>query len=288
MDSSTTQAADSFTDNLPPQPSPFFRLPRELRDWVYAYVFTDKAGLRYEYGTARLLGSSPHFWALRSTCRQARQETVDFAFRHNDIVFDNLGGRRIARPNYRKYFNRWDTEYSEEDPSDPARDAIAKPVVDRVQSFLSRVPSAPQRALLRGFTVVELRPLEHISALLDAFDAHALPDVTLTVTLVPSVLGTYQFDDKFPRALERLFVKRWFRASRHTVRVRLDPGFDGLEDWIRTEFPTASNAPVQLALLRQLRDLQRLTAALNALKKVDGDGDDLTLEYLPTSFLLLS
>ncbi|KAL1650270.1 hypothetical protein SLS58_001081 [Diplodia intermedia] len=270
------------------QPSPFFRLPRELRDWVYAYAFTDAAGLRYEYGTARLLGSRPHFWALRFTCRQARQETVDFAFRHNPIVFDNLGGRRIARPNYRKYFNRWDTEYSEEDPSDPARDAIAKPVVDRVQSFLSRVPSPNQRRLLSNFTVVELRPLEHLSALLDAFDAHGLPDVTLTVVLVPSVVGTYQFDDKFPRALERLFVKRWFRASRHTVHLRLDDAFDGLDEWICTEFPTASNAPVQQALLRQLRDLRRLAGALNSLKKIDGDGEDLTLEYLPTSFLLLN
>lgn len=283
MDPSTASSPNA----PPPQPSPFFRLPRELRDWVYAYVFTDAAGLRYEYGTARLLGSRPHFWALRFTCRQSRRETVDFAFQHNHIVFDNLGGRRIDRPNYRKYLNRWDTEYSEEDPSDPARDAIAKPVVDRVQSFLSRVPSAPQRRLLANFTVVELRPLEHISALFDAFDAHGLPDVTLTVVLVPSVVGTYQFDDKFLRALERLFVKRWFCSSRHTVRLRLE-GFDGLEDWIRTEFPTASNHPVQQALLRQLRDLQRLAAALNSLKKLDKDGDGVTLQHLSTSFLLLN
>lgn len=273
----------------PPQPSPFFWLPRELRDEIYAHVFTDPVGLRYEYGTARLLGSTPHFWAFRLTCRQVRQETVDFAFKHNSIVFDNLASRRIARPNYRKYFNRWDTEYSEEDPNDPARDAITKPLVDRVNSFLSRVQSPAQKALLRGITVVELRPLEHISALFDSFDAHGLPDVTLTIVLVPSVVGTYQFDDKFPRSLKHLFIKHWFRSSRHTVRLQLE-AFDGLEDWIRTEFPTASNAPVQQALLRQVKDLRRLAGALNALrtgKGAEGDGEDVTLEHVPTDFLLL-
>ncbi|KAH7045875.1 hypothetical protein B0J12DRAFT_669003 [Macrophomina phaseolina] len=285
MDPSDTSTAAAVA-----QPSPFFWLPRELRDEVYALVFTDPAGLRYEYGTARLLGSSwPDFWALRRTCRQARAETVDFAFAHNTIIFDNLASRRIARPNYRKYFNRWDTEYSEEHPSDPARDAITKPLCDRVNSFLARVRSPAQRALLRDVTVVELRPLEHISALFDAFDAHGLPDVTLTIVLVPSVVGTYQFDDKFPRALERLFTKRWFRGSRHTVRVRLE-AFEGLEDWIRTEFPTASNAPVQQALLRQVSDLRRLSGALNALKTgigVEGEGEDVMLEHVPTEFLLL-
>lgn len=291
MDPVNTMPSSTSTTISTPHPSPFFWLPRELRDEVYAYVFTDPVGLRYEYGTARLVGSTgPHFFALRLTCRQAWYETADLALKHNAVIFDNLAGRRIARPNYRKYFNRWDTEFSEEDPRGAQGDAIAKPVDERVRSFLARVtPTSAKRALVRDVRVVELRPLQHLSALFDAFDAAGTPDVRLTLVLVPSVVGTYQFDDKFARALERLFIKRWFRASRHTVRVELE-GFEGLEDWIRTEFPTASNAPVQLALLRQVRDLRRLTGALNGLKTgkgVDGDGEDVMLEHVPTDFLLL-
>ncbi|KAK8160710.1 hypothetical protein IWX90DRAFT_438270 [Phyllosticta citrichinensis] len=295
----------------PPSASPFLSLPRELRDIIYTKVFSDPVGLRYEYGTGRLIpasiscstpsgpaspgSSSPQessnhdkegpaaaeqeqdFWAIRRVNRQLRNETAFLPLSSNAVIFDNLQlstRGRIPRPNYRKYFNRWDTEFSEE-PASPRDDMVAKPIAARVRSFLSRTSPA-QRARLRRIAVIELRPLGHVGALYDVLDEFGVglgsgggsSGVELSLVMVPSVIGTFEFERHFVAQMRRCLAAKWFMQSRHRVRFELDEGFDGLEDWIRCEFPTQVSGVLQRFLVAQVRVLRLLAGCLDG-KEVD-------------------
>ncbi|KAK7526752.1 uncharacterized protein IWZ02DRAFT_488239 [Phyllosticta citriasiana] len=318
VDAFTRYAASANAANTvdaemaPPSASSLLSLPRELRDIIYTHVFSDPVGLRYEYGTGRLIPASigcstpsgspsakplsPHesggnhdnetpteegqnFWAIRCVNRQLRNETAFLPLSSNAVVFDNLHlstRGRIPRPNYRKYFNRWDTEFSEE-PASPRDDMVAKPIAARVRSFLSRTSPA-QRARLRRMAVVELRPLGHVGALYDVLDEFGVglggggggssSGVELSLVIVPSVIGTFEFERHFVTQMRRCLVAKWFMQSRHRVRFELDEGFDGLEDWIRCEFPTQVSDVLQRFLVAQVRVLRLLAGCLDG-KQVD-------------------
>ncbi|KAK8191594.1 hypothetical protein IWZ00DRAFT_285631 [Phyllosticta capitalensis] len=304
----------------PSSTSPLLSLPRELRDIILKHVVSDPVGLRYEYGTGRLVPASvrnsqrttavsleldstrascnreeeeaakeqaekaaakaeQNFWAVRRVNRQLRNETVYLPLASNAIVFDNLHlstRGHISRPNFRKYFNRWDTEFSEE-PASPRDDMVAKPIAARVRSFLMRTSPA-QRARLRGVTVVEVRPLGHLAALYDVLDEFGvgggfmgLTGVELRLVIVPSVIGTFDFERYFVTQMRRCLQSKWFNESRHHVRFELDEGFEGLEDWIKCEFPTQVNVQAQSILLAQVRVIKRLAKCLDGEEMQEGE-----------------
>ncbi|QDS73752.1 hypothetical protein FKW77_005025 [Venturia effusa] len=66
--------------------SPFFRLPRELRDSIYTYYVTQEHGYRYEKG--RLVGNNgPIDFSLPHSCRAIFEEMKGIHLRANEIIF---------------------------------------------------------------------------------------------------------------------------------------------------------------------------------------------------------
>ena len=77
------------------------RLPRELRDMVYAYVLTNPKGLHYDEVSGLLRGGCcfkdvPDF-AINYVCRQLRDETLHVALKLNTTRFGNLIGDTGAK-----------------------------------------------------------------------------------------------------------------------------------------------------------------------------------------------
>jgi hypothetical protein len=71
------------------QQSPLFRIPRELRDEIYAYYAYDEEGLAYDYPTKRLKYASSRDFDLdlSFTCRIAADELKRFILQINTITF---------------------------------------------------------------------------------------------------------------------------------------------------------------------------------------------------------
>ncbi|EUC39751.1 hypothetical protein COCMIDRAFT_110688, partial [Bipolaris oryzae ATCC 44560] len=69
--------------------SPFFQLPRELRDLIYDYYVRCDGGYVYDVEARkfRQADGGPVFNALALTCRQAAFELEGLAFQVNTITF---------------------------------------------------------------------------------------------------------------------------------------------------------------------------------------------------------
>jgi hypothetical protein len=67
--------------------SPLFRIPRELRDEIYAYYAYDEEGLAYDYPTKRLKYASGRDFDLSFTCRIAAGELKGLILQVNTITF---------------------------------------------------------------------------------------------------------------------------------------------------------------------------------------------------------
>jgi hypothetical protein len=71
--------------------SPFFRLPRELRDTIYEYYAHHDGGLIYDYASRKLRYADKTIQqqriALRCSCQAAAVEMQDVTMRANDITF---------------------------------------------------------------------------------------------------------------------------------------------------------------------------------------------------------
>jgi hypothetical protein len=69
--------------------SPLLRLPRELRDVIYEYYFTEPDGLVYDHKTNALTRSNGDRidLELMYTCHAVAQETKGLALRINHLIF---------------------------------------------------------------------------------------------------------------------------------------------------------------------------------------------------------
>ncbi|KAF2497118.1 hypothetical protein BU16DRAFT_349988 [Lophium mytilinum] len=111
--------------------SPLFRLPRELRDEIYGYVFYKPKGLRFDERTRRLRGMRD--WekeesldlAINYTCKAIHEETLDLSLKVNEIHFG-------ASPNSRGIISS----------------------ATRFNMFLERL-TLEQRRLLRNVSLIE-------------------------------------------------------------------------------------------------------------------------------------
>ncbi|KAF2875462.1 hypothetical protein BDV95DRAFT_602892 [Massariosphaeria phaeospora] len=84
----------------PQQQSPLFRLPRELRDPIYAYYAAEPAGCVYDFASGKLRYACKRKLALTQTCKLAADEMKGVPLRTNTLVF-TPGYLEDEKDNYR-------------------------------------------------------------------------------------------------------------------------------------------------------------------------------------------